>query len=379
MAFSFELTAEQERLKELAREFGEREIAPIAAEMDEKDEFSWDMFRKVTQPPYRFNSIIIPKEHGGLGLGWLELAIVSEELIYAGTSPMGYLTIASAGINIFTALANEQQRKKYLSAILSGEGRISFALTEPRGGSDPTGMETVAERVDNDYVLNGTKSWASFTDRAHVAVVFAKQPALGPKAISAFLVPTDNPGLEITDKVSCMGLRGHRDVHFNLVNCRIPGENLLGEEGKGLRNALATLENGRLSVAAGYLGLARVALESAVKRAKERVLFDHPLFDNQAISFPLAEIVAQIESTRLLIYKACWLSDKGIPHRAEAAMVKMLAGDVLLKAVDMELRVWAGAGVTKRFPVERHFRDAKVWVFGQGAPEIQRLIIARAL
>lgn len=384
MSISFDLTAEQEALREQAREFAKREILPVAAEIDERDDSSvvLPVWHKMAQPPYHYSGLFIPKEYGGSPRSVLDICIIIEELAAVGQSGVCAALIEMAGLGT-TALitgGSEEQKRKYLPPVVRGEGLSCFALTEPGAGSDPAAIETRAERVGEEYVLNGRKRYASFAHVAEYIVVFAKtDPSKGARGISAFVVPRGTPGFNIVEKVPCIGMRGHQDEEVVLENCRLPKECLIGEEGKGLRHALATLDETRTTLACGFVGLARAALEEAVKFAKARKTFGQPIAGYQAIGLPLADLYCEIEAARLLAHKAAWLADKGLRHTTETAAAKAFASQLLIKATNLAVEVHGGFGCTKRFPVERMLRDGRIWVFAQGAPNIMRLIVAREL
>ncbi|MHC1569262.1 MAG: acyl-CoA dehydrogenase family protein [Candidatus Syntropharchaeia archaeon] len=370
---SFDLTPEQEEMKRLAREFAEKELLPVADEIDERDEMPWELWKKMAQPPYRWTGIFIPEEYGGHPRGILDTCIIMEELAFV--SPIGAVMIEAAGLGATAVVlgGSEEQKRKFLPRIAKGEGIACFSLTEPGAGSDASSIATRAEKIGNKYVLNGRKRYASFASVADFTIVFARTE----KGISAFIVEKDTPGFSVIEKVPCIGLKGHHDEEVLLKNCEILEENLIGEEGKGLRYGLGTLDKTRITLASGFIGLARAAFEASIKYAKERKTFGRPLSEHQSIRFSLADIATEIDAARLLTYRAAWLADKGLPHTGETAMAKAFASQLLLKATNVAIDVHGGFGCTKRYPVERYFRDGRIWVFAQGAPNIQRLIVAR--
>lgn len=382
MPIAFDLTPEQEEVRRQAREFAEREIAPIAAEIDEKDELPWDLWGKMAQPPYCYTGQFIPKEYGGYPRKLVDMCLITEELACAGQGAITVAVIEVAGVGtapIVTA-GSHAQKQKWLPPIAAGQAIGCFALTEPGAGSDAAAIETRAERTGDYYVLNGRKRYASFASICRHAVVFAKtDPAKGARGISAFVVEQGTPGFSVIEKVPCIGMHGHQDEEVLLENCRVPAENLLGEEGRGLHYALATLDDTRTTLVGGFIGLARAALEAAVKFAKARSTFGQPIAEYQAIRFPLADISVEIDAARLLMLRAAWLGDQGQRHTAETAAAKAYASEVLIKATNLAVEVHGGFGGTKRFPVERFLRDGRIWVFAQGAPNIMKLIVARDL
>jgi len=382
MPVAFDLTPEQEELRHQAREFAEREIAPIAAEIDEKDELPWDLWGKMSQPPYCYTGQFIPTEYGGYPRKLVDMCLITEELACAGQGAITVALIEVGGVGtapIVTA-GNHTQKQKWLPSIAAGQAVGCFALTEPRAGSDTAAIETRAERSGDYYILNGRKRYASFASICQHAVVFAKtDPSKGARGISAFVVEQGSSGFSVIEKVPCIGMHGHQDEEVLLDNCRVPAENLLGEEGRGLHYALATLDDTRTTLVGGFIGLARAALEAAVKFAKARHTFGQPIAEYQAIRFPLADTSVEIDAARLLMFKAAWLGDQGQRHTAETAAAKAFASEVLIKATNLAVEVHGGFGGTRRFPVERFLRDARIWVFAQGAPNIMKLIVARDL
>lgn len=384
MGMSSELAPEQEKLREEAREFAQKIIAPIVSEIDEKDDTSLVLYiwKKMAEPPYRYTGMFIPKEYGGYPRSVLEGCIVAEEVAFGSKAAIGTALIEASGLGT-TALTiggNEEQKRKYLPPVARGEGVPCFALTEPGAGSDAAAIGSTAERVGDEYILRGRKRYASFAHICEFAVVFAKtDPEKGPRGISAFLVPKGTPGFIVVEKIPCIGMRGHQDEEVELRGLRIPKENLIGEEGRGLRYGLATLDKTRTNLSAGFVGLARAAFEEACKFAKGRKTFGKRIYEYQAVGFPLADLWTEIEAARLLVYKAAGLADRGMPHTGETASAKAFASQVLIKATNLAVEVHGGFGGTKRFPVERMLRDGRIWVFAQGAPNILRLIVWRHL
>jgi acyl-CoA dehydrogenase len=384
MAYSFEFTTEQEELRKQAAEFAKGEIAPLAAEIDEKDapQLLISIMRKAAQPPYSYVGVAIPKEYGGSPRSLLDICIIIEELAAGGKSAISAAIMETSLLapGVFKLGGSEEQKKKYFPIVANGEGFLSFCLTEPGIGSDAADLRTKAELKGNEYILNGRKRYASFAHIAEYNVVFAKTaPEKGARGISALIVPKGTPGFTVVERVPCIGMRGHQDEEVLIEHCHIPKENLIGEEGRGLRYALGSLDESRTTLCCGYIGLARAALEEAVRFAKARKAFGQPIAEFQAISFPLTEVAIEIEAARLLAYKAAWLGDKGIRHTVETAAAKAFASQLLIKATNLAVDVHGGFGATKRFPVERMLRDGRIWVFAQGAPNIQKLIVMRDL
>jgi len=382
MSVSFELSPEQIALREMAREFARKEILPMAREIDEKDEFPAELWEKMSQPPHMYTGIFIPEKYGGNYQGALSAAVIMEELVAVGKCGVAGVMIEAAGLSVSAIQTggNEDQKRKYLPIVAKGEGIGCFALTEPGGGSDAAAIKTRAIFKDGRYVLNGRKRYASFASEAKYILVFAKtDPDKGARGISAFLVDKGTPGFSVIERVNCIGLRGHQDEEVLFKDCSVPEENLLGEEGKGLKYALGTLDKTRATLCAGFVGLARAILQEAVKFAKGKKIFGVPLATHQAVGFSLADLDTEIEAARLLTHKACWMSDQGVRHTVETARAKAFASKILLKAATVAMDTHGGYGCTKRFDIERLYRDARIWVFAQGAPNIQRLIVYRHL
>ncbi|HIE17403.1 MAG TPA: acyl-CoA dehydrogenase [Dehalococcoidia bacterium] len=385
MSISFDLTIEQESVRKEAYEFAREQIAPLIAEIDEKDDSALvlSIHKKMAQPPYSYTGIWIPKEYDGTPRSLLENCIITEELAAGGLAGIGVVIIEVLGVGVALPIligGRQEQKRKYLPLIARGEAFGSFGLTEPGIGSDAGALTTRAVLRNNVYVLNGRKRYESFAHIADFNVIFAKtSPEKGAKGISAFIIPKETPGFRVVERVPCIGLRGHQDEEVELKDCRIPKENLIGEEGKGLKYALSTHDKTRTSVTGGFIGLARAALEEAVKFARARKAFSQPISEFQAVSFPLTEVAIAIEAARLLTYRAAWLSDRGERHTVETAAAKVFASDLLIKATNVAIDVHGGFGGTKRFPVERMLRDARIWVFAQGAPNIMKLIVMRDL
>lgn len=380
MPISFDLTPEQSALQKLVREFAREEILPRAAEIDEKDEFPEDLLRKLYTPPTNFIPAAIPKEYGGPGMTKIEFCIVMEELAYASAACSTLVELLALATGPIILAASEEQKRKYLPDIATGKILPAINMTEPGAGSDAAGITTTAIKDGDDYLLNGTKRYISYADRAHVFSTSVKtDPSAGSKGVSLILVEKGTPGFSTGTPIRCMGLRGHKAYYMKLENCRVPRQNLVGQEGKGLSYLMKTLDGTRLTLGAGYVGLARAAFDLAVQFTKDRKTFGQPLMENQAISFPLAELAAEIEAARLLTYKAAWMDDLGERHTKETSMAKFYAADMVVKVTNTVVSLMGGYGCTDEYPAERYYRDAKTWIFAQGTPLIQRLIVSREI
>lgn len=374
MAIGFNITKEQVELQDRAMEFAEKELAPLAYEIDEKDVFPMELLKKMGSSPYEFLSLPIPREYGGRGQGVLATCLVNEVLACACATAVVLMEMAHLAPS-FLSHASEEARNRYLPAIARGDAIGAFAQTEPGAGSDPKNLKTTAVTDGDHWIINGRKRYVSFAHEAAYMIVMARTE----KGVSAFLMDTNTEGIEIVERIPCIGLRGHQDEEVEFRDCRIPNENLLGVEGKGLHISLGVLTETRTTLCAGFVGLATGALNEAIKYARVRKSFGKPIAEHQAIRFSLSEVAAEIEAARLLTYKAAWLIDNGQTSRKATSMAKVMASDVLLKATNLGVHVHGGFGGTKRYPVERFFRDARIWVYAQGSPEIQKEIVAREL
>jgi len=374
MAIGFNITKEQVELQDRAVEFAEKELAPLAYEIDEKDVFPMELLKKMGSSPYEFLSLPIPREYGGRGQGVLATCLVNEVLACACATAVVLMEMAHLAPS-FLSHASEEARNRYLPAIARGDAIGAFAQTEPGAGSDPKNLKTTAVTDGDHWIINGRKRYVSFAHEAAYMIVMARTE----KGVSAFLMDTNTEGIEIVERIPCIGLRGHQDEEVEFRDCRIPNENLLGVEGKGLHISLGVLTETRTTLCAGFVGLATGALNEAIKYARVRKSFGKPIAEHQAIRFSLSEVAAEIEAARLLTYKAAWLIDNGQTSRKATSMAKVMASDVLLKATNLGVHVHGGFGGTKRYPVERFFRDARIWVYAQGSPEIQKEIVAREL
>ena len=389
MPISFDLTAEQKEMLEKIRKFAREELIPWADKSDRERRIPRELIEKMCKPPYSIPAIWIPKQYGGLELSRVSTTLLSEEVGYALTPALTFIEVSLLGTFPLIVAGSEEQKKKYLTRIAEGKAITAYALTDEGSGSDVIGgMNTRAEKVGDEYVLNGRKRWISYADIADIIIVFAKtDPAKGSRGISAFIVEKDTPGFTLVRPERCIGVRGHHAWEIAFKDCRIPKENLIGEEGSGIRIALMTLDDSRISLAAGNVGIAKAALDCALKFAAERKVFGKPLSEYQAISFALADIATRIEAARLLVWKAAWLCDAGfcgakgspIRHSKETAMAKLFACETAVKDADVAMNILGGYGVTEDYPVERYLRDAKAYIPAQGTSEIQRLIISRSL
>ncbi|GAB4438524.1 MAG: acyl-CoA dehydrogenase [bacterium] len=382
MAISFDLTPEQEQLRKTVREFAEKEIAPKAQELDEKEEFSYELTKKMAE--LGFFGMIVPEEYGGAGLDYLSYIIVVEELARVDASQAATVAAGnSLGISPIYYFGNSEQKKYWLPKLCSGEILAAFGLTEPNAGSDAGNSKTTAVLDGNEWVINGSKIFITngANDMTGVIVVQARTGTLsdGKPEMSCILVPADAPGLTKQAMHKKMVWRASNTAELFFTDCRVPKENLLGRRGDGFKQMLKTLDGGRLSIGAMGLGGAQGALELGLKYAKERVQFGKTIGEFQANAFKLADCATQIEAARSLLYKACWLADNKKPFGKEAAMAKLYCSETMRLCVWHAQQIHGGYGLMKDYPIERFYRDQRLLEVGEGTSEIQRIVIARHL
>ncbi|GDX83597.1 acyl-CoA dehydrogenase [Deltaproteobacteria bacterium] len=373
----FTLSEDQRALVEAARAASIAAIGPTVKQDDETETFRPEIFRKLGEAG--LCGIPTAEAWGGLGLGYVEYALVLEEI--ARVAPSWAVCIAVNGLPqiILTKFGTDAQRQRFLPGLASAELLGAFALSEPGSGSDAASLRTTAVREGNQYVLNGTKFWITHGGYADVYVVMARTGGPGPKGVSAFLVEKGTPGLGYGKKEEKMGLRASPTVELVLENARIPAENLLGAEGDGFRVAMSALDSGRITIGATSVGLAQAALDCAAAYACERKQFDTQIIDFQGVGFMLADMACKVETARLLVHKAAWLRDQDAPYAHIAAMAKCVATDAGMSVATDAVQVLGGYGYTREYPVERLMRDAKVMQIVEGTNQVQRVVIARHL
>ncbi|MES9738325.1 acyl-CoA dehydrogenase [Peribacillus frigoritolerans] len=376
----FSLTKEQQMIKEMVREFAEKEIKPIAIELDAKSMFAEDVFKKMGK--LGLLGIPFPEEYGGSGGDTISYAIAVEEIGKAcGGTGLSYAAAVSLGASPIYYFGTEEQKQKYLVPITTGETLAAFGLTEPNAGSDAGGTRTTAVLDGDEYVINGEKTWitnASYSRTVTVTAVSGKD-SKGKNIISAFIVPTDTQGLTINSNYEKMGVRASNTCEIILDNVRVPKENLLGDKDKGFKQFLFTLDGGRISIAALAVGIAQAAFDRALAFSKERIQFGKTISNFQAIQFKLADMAMEIELARNMVYKAAWLKDNKKPFAKEAAYAKLFASETSFRASNQAIQIHGGSGYMREYEVERYLRDAKLLEIGEGTSEIQRLVIARQL
>ncbi|EJV57941.1 MULTISPECIES: acyl-CoA dehydrogenase AcdA [Bacillus] len=375
----FKLSEEHEMIRKMVRDFAKNEVAPTAAERDEEERFDRALFDQMAE--LGLTGIPWPEEYGGIGSDYLAYVIAIEELsrVCASTGVTLSAHTSLAGWPIFK-FGTEEQKQKFLRPMAEGMKIGAYGLTEPSSGSDAGGMRTTAKRDGDHYILNGSKIFITNGGIADIYVVFAlTDPESKQRGTSAFIVESDTPGFSVGKKESKLGIRSSPTTEIMFEDCRIPVENLLGEEGQGFKVAMQTLDGGRNGIAAQAVGIAQGALDASVEYARERHQFGKPIVAQQGIGFKLADMATDVEAARLLTYQAAWLESEGLPYGKESAMSKVFAGDTAMKVTTEAVQVFGGYGYTKDYPVERYMRDAKITQIYEGTQEIQRLVISRML
>ncbi|WP_265606319.1 acyl-CoA dehydrogenase family protein [Bacillus velezensis] len=377
---NFQLTKEQQMVREMVRDFAKNEIAPKAHEVDQSAVFPIDTFKKIGE--LGLLGIPFPEEYGGAGGDTISYAAAVEEIGKAcGGTGLSYAAAVSLGASPLYYFGTEQQKQEHLIPLASGKALGSFGLTEPNAGSDAGGTQTKAEKKGDDYVINGEKCWITNANYARTVIVTAVtgKNSDGKPIISALIVPTDTPGFTITNPYDKMGVRGSDTAELVLEDVRVPADNLLGDPEKGFKQFLYTLDGGRISIAALAVGIAQGALEASLSYAKERKQFGSPISSFQAIQFKLADMAMEIDLARQMVLKAAWLKDQNLPFTKEAAFAKLYASEMAVRACLQAIQIHGGSGYMKECGVERMLRDAKLMEIGEGTSEIQRMVIARQL
>ncbi|HIU44602.1 MAG TPA: acyl-CoA dehydrogenase [Candidatus Ventrousia excrementavium] len=373
------LSKEQVMARELFRQFAEAEVKPLAQEIDETERFPRETVEKLQR--YGFMGIPYPREVGGQGCDTLTYILCVEELSrVCGTTGVIVSSHTSLGCGPIMQYGTQAQIEKYLVPLCRGEKLGAFALTEPSAGTDAGNQQTRAEKQGDHYILNGSKIFITNGGQADVYIVFAMtDKSKGTRGISAFIVEKDFPGFSIGTKEKKMGIRGSSTTELIFENCIVPAENLLGQEGKGYSIAMATLDGGRIGIAAQALGLAQGAFDETVKYVKERKQFGRPIMKFQNTQFALADMKTRIEAARLLVYRAALAKDTKKRFSEEAAMAKLFAAETAMEVTTKCVQLFGGYGYTREYPVERMMRDAKITEIYEGTSEVQRMVIAGTL
>ena len=375
----YELTPDQRDWRETLKEFADKEIAPHAARYDDAGEFPWDSVKKMRE--LGLFGLVFPEKYGGQGSGTLEYVFAVEEVSRACASTG--ITLAahvSLGTWPIYAFGTEEQKQRYLPALCTGEKLASFGLTEPEAGSDAGGTKTRAVLEGEQYVVNGRKIYITNGSVSGTTVFTAvTTPGVGVKGISSFIIERGTPGFTPGTREKKLGHRASDTVELIFENVKLPQGNRWGPEGDGFKQFMKTLDGGRISIGAMSLGIAQAALDASLKYSHERRQFGRSIADFQAIQLLLADMATELESARLLVYAAARLKDRGMPYTRYAAMAKLKASTVAMRAADTSVQIHGGAGYMTDHPVERYFRDAKLMEIGEGTSQIQKLIIAREL
>ncbi len=380
MPLDFDLTEEQQMLRRMVRNFAEKEIAPVAQELDDKEEFSYALTRRMGE--LGLFGPFVSEEYEGSNVGYVSYIIATEEIARIDGSQAATLAAGnSLGISPIFYYGNEDQKKKWLPDLCAGKALSSFGLTEPNAGSDAGASKTTAILENDRWIINGSKIFItnSATDVSRVCVVQAVTGKRedGKNELSCILVPNGTPGFEAKAMHGKMVWRASNTGELYFKDCRVPKENLLGRRGDGFHQMLATLDGGRLSIAAMGLGGAQGAFELALKYSKEREQFERPIGSFQVNAFKLADMATEIELARLLLYKACWLHENHRPFSKEVAMAKMFCSEMYHRVVNQAVQLHGGYGLMNEYGVARHYRNQKLLDIGEGTSEVQRIVIAR--
>ena len=376
---SFDLSEEHLALREHIRSFVAEEVTPVALEFDESQEFPHEIFRKLGDLGYL--GIVIPTEYGGSGMGYMEYALIVEE-VARGCPAIALGVAAHNGLctSHIYRFGNEELRQKYVPRLAAGQTMGAWGLTEPSAGSDAGGTQTTAVRDGDHYIINGAKNFITHGHVGDICVVMAvTDQSAGKKGISAFAVDKSMTGYYGSKKENKLGMRCSDTAGLTFDNVRVPVSHLIGNEGEGFIQALQILDGGRISIAALSVGLAQGALDAALKYSNERVQFGKRLNEMQAIQMKLAKMAMEVDAARLLTYKAAWMRDQGMNFTVAASQAKLYASEVAVRTAEEAIQIHGGYGYVKEYPVEKFWRDSKLLTIGEGTSEVQKMIIARNL
>ena len=376
----FELSEEQELLRRTARDFAQAEVLPRAAEIDREHRHPTELVARMAE--LGFLGIAVPEEYGGAGMDNLGYALAMEEVSRACASTGVIMSVQNSLVcDPIMRFGTEEQKQRWLVPLASGKLVGCFALSEPEAGSDAAAQTTIARKGGDGWILNGVKNWITNGPVADVCVLFAMtDKSKGHRGISSYIVPMKStPGVRCGPPDDKLGIRGSQSCQIFLDDAHLPGDALLGAEGKGFAVAMSTLDGGRIGIAAQALGIARAAFEDSLDYGRQRRTFGKPIDEHQAIQWKLADMATEIDATRLLVWRAAYLKDRGQPYGQAAAMAKLFGSDVANRAAREAIQIFGGNGYVTEFPVERHFRDAKITEIYEGTSEIQRLVIANHL
>lgn len=375
---NFELSETQKLIRDTAREFAKRVVAPKARETDRRELFPADAYRQMGE--LGLLGINVPQALGGAQAGAVSYSLAVMEIAQACCSTAVGMCVTNMCAELITQFGTDAQKQKYVTQLVNGAAVAgAFALSEPHAGSDPGAGYTTAVKKGDRYLLNGTKQWITSGAHAGVMVVWARTSNDGNKGLSCFIVEKGAPGLSCGRAEEKMGLRGSNTVPLVFENCEVPEENLLGKLGEGFKLAMIALDGGRIGIASQAVGTARAAIEASVKYARERQAFGHPIGEFQAIRWMLADLQTQTNAAELLALRAAFLKESKVPFTREASMAKLFASEVSNRAADRAVQIHGGYGYVDEFPVERYLRDARVQTIYEGTSEIQRVVIAREI
>ena len=368
-----------QQVAQTAKDFADKYIKPHVMEWDESQEFPLHIFKELGK--LGMMGVLVPEQYGGAGLGYFEYNVIIQEIArVCGSIGLSVAAHNSLCTGHILAFGNEEQKKKYLLKLATGQWLGAWGLTEPNTGSDAGNMKTTALKDGGDWILNGTKCWITHGKTGDVAVVICRTGAPRTKDNStAFIVDRATPGFSGGKKENKLGMRASETAEMIFDNCRIPDANRIGEVGAGFKQSMKILDGGRISIAALSLGIARGAYDASVKYARERQQFDKPIGNFQGISFKLADMATEIAVSELLIHQACDLKMKGLPMTKEAAMAKYYASETAVKASTEAVQIFGGNGYSNDFPVEKFYRDSKLCTIGEGTSEVQKLVISREI
>lgn len=372
----FRFSEEHEMFRQMVRDFAAREIAPHIRDWDERGHFEFSVVEKMGQ--LGILGVCIPERWGGTGMDYISLAIAAEEIEYAESSYREYISVHT-GLTSLSLLqwGTDDQKERYLKPLARGEKFAAFGLTEPNAGSDVAGLQTVARRHGDVYVLNGEKAWITLGDHADVVLIFAKtDPEARHQGISAFIVEKTFPGFKASPIRNKLGVRAGSTARISLQDVEVPVENRLGEEGEGFKIAMAALDNGRMTVAAGAVGLIRACIDASVRYAHQREAFGRPIGRFQLVQRMIAEMVAGRDAAKWLTYHAAWLKNQGIRNTRETSLAKWFATEAAWKAADMAVQIHGAYGYSSEYPVERFLRNSRAAVIYEGTSEIHQLMQA---
>ena len=373
---NFALTEEQQMVQRMARDFATSEVLPKAAEIDQNHRHPAELVKRMAE--LGLLGVAVPEEYGGAGMDAISYALAMEEISRACATTGVIMSVNNSLVcDPIMKFGTEEQKKKYLVPLASGELLGCFCLSEPEAGTDAAAQTTIAVKDGDQWVLNGTKNWITNGPVADVAVVMAMtDKSQGHRGISSFIVPLDTPGVRCGPPDEKLGIRGSKSSQIFFEDARIPADHLLGEVGQGFKVAMSTLDGGRIGIAAQAVGILRACLEDSIEYASQRKTFGVPIANHQSIQWKLADMAADLEASRQLTLRAADLKDRGVRYTKEAAMAKLFAADAANRAAREAVQVYGGNGYVTEYPVERHMRDAKITEIYEGTSEIQRVVVA---